>query len=204
MIIVIDYDAGNLHNVARALKYLGRQFQFSRDPDEIREATHLILPGVGSAAAAMESLALEGLVQPIREARCRVLGICLGMQLLFSRSEENSTDCLGVIPGVVSKFDSSSVKVPHSGWNLVGDVQRGGMALFQGLSDSTYFYFVHSYFAHQSNPAAVSTTEYSIPFASAVRHQNYFGVQFHPELSGEPGLKLLSNFLEWNPKEESC
>ena len=199
MIAVIDYKAGNLYNVGLALKHLGVNHVFTSDPEIICTADKVILPGVGSARAAMDSLEEKGLCQVIRDLRVPFLGICLGLQLLFETSEEDNVECLGVIPGTVKLFDRGDVKVPHMGWNQVewDPVACSGLKdnLLKDIPDNGFYYFVHSYFAPVSNGVTLAATEYSGVFASAVRKGNYFGFQFHPERSGETGLKLLNNFV---------
>ena len=198
MIVVIDYRAGNLYNVGHALRYLKADFVFSGDPEVVMQAEKVILPGVGSARAAMESLTEQGLVEVLQRLEVPFLGICLGLQLLFEISEEDQTPCLGMLSGTVQKFNSSRVKVPHIGWNQVR--KRSGnssaMTLFEGIPDDSFFYFVHSYFAPLVDQSALATTEYDEGFVSAVARENYCGVQFHPERSGQLGLQLLRNFVE--------
>ncbi len=199
MIVVIDYTAGNLYNVGHALKHLGADFIFSGDPDEVSRADKIILPGVGAARPAMESLAEQGLVEALRQVSVPFLGICLGLQLLFEISEEEDTSCLGLLSGRVSRFDSSQVKVPHIGWNRVEGTNGSSQPaspLFEGVAEKSFFYFVHSYYAPLEEGVTLGTTEYGLPFSSVVARDNLWGVQFHPERSGEIGLKLLENFLE--------
>ena len=199
MIAVIDYKAGNLYNVGLALKHLGAKYTFSSDPEVISSADKVILPGVGSARSAMDSLEEKGLCQVIRDLQAPFLGICLGLQLLFETSEEDNVDCLGVIPGTVRLFNSRDVKVPHMGWNQVNWDPRvcSGLMdnLLQDIPSSGFYYFVHSYFAPVSIDVTLAATEYDGVFSSAVRKGNYYGFQFHPERSGETGLKLLNNFV---------
>lgn len=198
MIVVIDYQAGNLYNVGHALRYLKEDFVFSGDPEVVRRAEKVILPGQGSAPAAMESLAEQGLVEVLQGLEVPFLGICLGLQLLFEISEEDQTPCLGILPGTVQRFNNSRVKVPHIGWNQVrqqiGD--SSAVALFQGVPDESFFYFVHSYFAPLADQVALATTDYDEVFVSVVARENYCGVQFHPERSGQVGLQLLKNFVK--------
>lgn len=194
MIVVVDYEAGNLHNVGSALKHLGADFVFSDDPATVARADKLILPGVGSARAAMNSLTRKGLLETLRRTTAPFLGICLGLQLLFERSEEDSTPGLGLLPGTVRRFDEKAGKVPHMGWNQVHPLRRGS-GLWRGVPDGSHFYFVHGYYA-PIDEATLAETEYSARFASAAGRANFRGVQFHPELSGDWGLKLLCNFLE--------
>ncbi|MBI4447277.1 MAG: imidazole glycerol phosphate synthase subunit HisH [Acidobacteria bacterium] len=201
MIVVVDYKAGNLYNVAHALRHLRADFVFSADPRTVATASRVILPGVGSARAAMDSLREQGLTDVLRNLEVPFLGICLGLQLLFERSEEEDTPCLGVLKGVVRKFPKSEFKVPQIGWNNVcykpgTDARRP--QLFDGIPDGSYFYFVHSYFAPLVPELTVASTEYVVSFSSAVRKENFWGVQFHPERSGEAGLRLLGNFLDLN------
>lgn len=192
MVVVIDYEAGNLYNVGNALRHLGADYTFSRDPVQISRASHVILPGVGSARPAMSSLHELGLVSILRSLEVPFLGICLGLQLLFEVSEEEQAECLGILPGVVRRFDSRRLKVPHIGWN---EVECNFPALFGGVNPSTRFYFVHSYYAPLVEGITRGTTAYGRRFSSVVARDNFWGVQFHPERSGEPGLRLLRNFI---------
>ena len=212
MIVVIDYKAGNLYNVGNALKYLKANFTVSGDPAVVSQADRVILPGVGSARTAMESLIEQGLVEVLQGLRVPFLGICLGLQLLFEVSDEDNTPCLGVLPGTVRRFNSSQVKVPHIGWNQVSGVagQRGKRSerafaaavpqpssiLLEGIPAESFFYFVHSFFAPVESPFTLGKTDYGDWFGSVVARENFYGVQFHPERSGEIGLKMLQNFLE--------
>ncbi len=201
MIVVIDYKAGNLYNVGNALKYLKADFRFSGDPAVVSQADRVILPGVGSARAAMESLAEQGLVEVLQGLRVPFLGICLGLQLLFEVSDEDNTPCLGLLPGTVRRFNSSQVKVPHIGWNQVRGMNESSQPpsiLFEGIPGESFFYFVHSYFAPVVSPFTLGKTDYGEWFGSVVAQENFYGVQFHPERSGEIGLKVLQNFLEAN------
>ncbi len=194
MIVVIDYRAGNLYNVGNALRYLGAEFVFSADPAMVQKASKVILPGVGSARPAMESLAQLGLVPVLKRLSVPFLGICLGLQLLFERSDEEQTECLGILPGAVKRFDSTRLKVPHIGWNQV--CCKGRSPLFEGIPDKSSFYFVHSFYGPVSEDLTRATTDYGARFSSVVAKGNYRGVQFHPERSGELGLQVLRNFLE--------
>jgi glutamine amidotransferase len=196
LITVVDYDAGNLYNVANALRFLGADFEFSGDPEVVRCADRVILPGVGSARAAMKSLETEGLAEVIRGLDVPFLGICLGLQLLYEQSDEEASPCLGILPGTVKKFDSSFVKVPHIGWNRVEWTESGDRTtLCEGISQASFFYFVHSYYAPVVETGTLATTEYEVPFTSVVQKDNFIGCQFHPERSGETGLRLFQNFL---------
>ena len=199
MIVVIDYKAGNLYNVGNALKFLKVDFTVSGDPDVVSQADRVILPGVGSARAAMESLAEQGLVEVLQGLRVPFLGICLGLQLLFEVSEEDNTPGLGLLPGTVRRFDSSQIKVPHIGWNQVSGMDVSSQPpsiLLEGIPGESFFYFVHSYFAPLESPFTLGKTDYGSWFGSVAARENFYGVQFHPERSGEIGLKVLQNFLE--------
>jgi glutamine amidotransferase len=199
VIVVIDYKAGNLYNVGNALKYLKADFTVSGDPDVVSQAERVILPGVGSARAAMDSLAEQGLVEVLQGLRVPFLGICLGLQLLFEVSEEDNTPCLGLLPGAVRRFDSSQIKVPHIGWNQVSGMDVSSQPpsiLLEGIPGESFFYFVHSYFAPLESPFTLGKTDYGSWFGSVAARENFYGVQFHPERSGEIGLKVLQNFLE--------
>lgn len=197
MIAVIDYKAGNLYSVGNALAYLNTNFVFSGDPEVVSRAQKVILPGVGSARAAMQSLNDQRLVEVLTKLQVPFLGICLGLQLLFEKSEEDNTPCLGLLPGTIRKLDSTAVKVPHIGWNQVVQHSResNASALFEKVPDGTFFYFVHSYCALATDEVA-GRTQYGNWFASAVSRDNFWGVQFHPERSGDVGLRVLKNFLE--------
>jgi len=205
MIVVIDYDAGNLYNVGNALKFLGVEHVLSGDPETVAAADKVILPGVGSARAAMSSLQRQGLCDVIRDLKVPFLGICLGLQLLFDLSDEENCPCLGIIPGRVQRFDHRRVKVPHIGWNEVRwnlDASPLVPRLVAGLSEDEYFYFVHSYYAPPVPGFTAAQSDYEIPFSAAVIRANFLGVQFHPERSGMSGLTLLKNFIEAEGCEE--
>ncbi|MCI0707570.1 MAG: imidazole glycerol phosphate synthase subunit HisH [Ignavibacteriae bacterium] len=196
MIGIIDYGAGNIRSVSNALKRLGIGHTVSSSIGELQRADKLILPGVGEARMAMDSLDRAGLIRWLKDVRVPFLGICLGMQLLFEKSDERHTDCLGILPGKIVQFDSRSlphIKVPHMGWNQVR--RRNDSPLFAGIAESEHFYFVHSYYA-PAVPETVGATEYGLTFSSAVQMNNFYGVQFHPEKSGSAGLQLLKNFGE--------
>ena len=182
-----------------ALKHLGVEHTFTSDPEVVASAEKVILPGVGSARTAMDSLEEKGLVPAIRDLRVPFLGICLGLQLLFETSDEDNVQCLGILPGTVKLFNREKVKVPHMGWNQVQwdraiSAELKG-TLLEGIPSDGFFYFVHSYFAPLQSGITLAETEYDGVFSSAVTRDNFFGFQFHPERSGEPGLKLLSNFV---------
>lgn len=192
---IIDYGAGNIRSVVNALKRLDVHYIVSSDQQELDTADKLILPGVGEARSAIESLYKVGLVSWLKETRVPFLGICLGMQILFDRSTERATDCLGIISGAIEHFSVSApnIKVPQIGWNQVEVVQEN--PLFTSIRSGEYFYFVHSYRASLV-PETIGQTEYGKPFTSAVRKNNFYGVQFHPEKSSRAGLQMLKNFIE--------
>ncbi|MBW2148231.1 MAG: imidazole glycerol phosphate synthase subunit HisH [Deltaproteobacteria bacterium] len=194
MIGVIDYGAGNQRNVVLALRRLGVQNRIIEKPDEFRGVKGVIFPGVGAARSAMERLEATGLSEALRMYRGPFLGICLGMQLLVEFSEEQDIPCLGILHGRTSRFPPRD-KIPHMGWNAVSI--RHPSALFRGVEDGSYCYFVHSYFVQPAEQSAVlAVTNYIVEFASAVEVGNLMGVQFHPEKSGDVGLTILRNFYE--------
>lgn len=197
MIAVVDYGAGNIHSVARALTKVGATFEITAHPDEITGAEAIILPGVGAAADTMRGLQAARVDDPVVTAIARgipYLGICMGLQILFEESEEDGgTPCLGILPGTVIRFPTN-LDVPHVGWNQVH--QTTPTPLMQGVAQDTNFYFVHSYFASPAIDAhVITTTDYGRPFASAVQRDNLFATQFHPEKSGEIGLQIYANFV---------
>lgn len=210
MIAIIDYDAGNLTSVERALRSLGADCAISRDPEFIAQAARVILPGVGRAGAGMASLRRLGLDRVLADTVAQgkpFLGICFGTQIIFDYSEEDLTDCLGLMPGKVVRFPvdhrdqaGDPLKVPHMGWNGVD--WKKSHPVFAGIPDEAEFYFVHSYYLQPDSENLVAgTTDYGFPFTSAVARGSLVAVQFHPEKSGRPGLKLLKNFLAWDGKE---
>ncbi len=197
MIAVVDYSAGNLHSVARALNHLGVRHEPTAEADRIREASAVILPGVGSAGHAMRSLADAGLVETLQELERPFLGVCLGLQLLFESTAEGDESGLGVLRGRVTRFSTPGLKVPHVGWNQVQRKEVGDGGLLDGISEGSYFYFVHSFFAPVTPDLTLaSSTHGPEEFSSVVHLRNYWGVQFHPELSGPFGLQVLQNFVQ--------
>lgn len=195
-VAVIDSGGANLGSVLQALKRLGVEPSLTQSADVIRSADHVILPGVGTAHAAMDALTRAGLVDVIRELTQPVLGICLGLQLLFDRSEEGQghTACLGVIPGDVVKLpESSTLRLPHMGWNQLQWIQQEPIAPSQ--NDNDWFYFVHSYAVAGEHPSAVAISQHGMSFAAVVRHNNFVACQFHPEKSAAAGEGLLAGFL---------
>ena len=200
MIAIIDYDAGNLKSVEKALQYLGEECIVTRDKEKLLKADKIILPGVGAFGDAMEKLHKFGLVDVIHKLvkeNKPFLGICLGLQLMFESSEEGpGVKGLGLLPGNIVKFpEKEGFKIPHMGWNSI-DVKEGSR-LFKGVSNNSYVYFVHSYYLQAENENDVAaTTEYITHVHASVEHDNIFACQFHPEKSGETGLKILKNFTE--------
>ncbi|CAG5081334.1 imidazole glycerol phosphate synthase subunit HisH [Parvicella tangerina] len=191
MIAIIDYQAGNTTSVVNAIKSLGAACIVTDDPKVIKTANKVILPGVGSAGPAMESLKTKGLDQVIKLLETPFLGICLGLQLMCEFSEEDNTPCLGIFDSKVKKFPPKE-KVPHMGWNSHTMVKG---ELFKDIDHAEDFYFVHSYYVEQ-NKSEIATGDYIVDFASAINKNNFYGVQFHPEKSANPGMKLLQNFLK--------
>jgi glutamine amidotransferase len=193
MLVLVDSGGANLASVRFALGRLGVAGELTADPAVIRAAERVILPGVGSAAEGMKRLHARGLADCVRSLTQPVLGICLGMQLLFERSEEGDVTTLGLIPGRVARLpEGPGVTVPHMGWNTVE--ATGDDPLLQGLAPDARFYFVHS-FAAPVTAATAATATHGARFAAVVRHRNFTGVQFHPERSGAAGARLLRNFL---------
>jgi len=193
-IVIIKYNAGNIQSVLFALERIGVQATVTDDPDLISNADKVIFPGVGEASTAMNYLRERKLDELIVSLKQPVLGICLGMQLLCSHSEENNTDCLGIFKNVaVRKFNSAEIrlKVPQIGWNTIYHLQS---TLFSGISENSYCYFVHGYYAEESN-YSIATTVYVQPYSSALQKDNFYGVQFHPEKSAAVGEQILKNFL---------
>jgi glutamine amidotransferase len=196
VIAVIDYGMGNLRSVQKALEHVGAEVEITRDHEHIRGASSLVLPGVGAFPKAMQAIREHGLDEVIGErvdAGVPVLGICLGMQLLFERSTEmGGADGLGLLPGEVRELDAPGLKIPQIGWNAV--TWRRESPLLDGLSDPAAFYHVHSFAPAASNGVVLGTADYGSQFVSAVQGDGVYGVQFHPEKSGPDGLRLLRNF----------
>ena len=198
MVAIIDYDAGNVKSVEKAVEHLGFTASLTRDRDEILAADHIILPGVGAFGDAMNRINEYGLDKVIREAvdkKIPFLGICLGLQLIFDSSEESPGAVgLGLIPGKIKRIPDVGLKVPHIGWNSLKFPNKGRM--FEGIDEESYVYFVHSYYLEAQDPSIVTaSTEYATLIHAAVEKDNIFATQFHPEKSSDVGLKMLSNFL---------
>lgn len=210
MIVIIDYMAGNLTSVKRALDFLGQESVVTSDYSEVVKAERIIFPGVGAAGKAMADLKRHRLDQAIWEAfnnKKPILGICLGTQIIMEMSQENDTRCLGLIKGEVRRFpdhltdnNGKRLKVPHMGWNSVRLRRRH--PIFEEVTPESEFYFVHSYFPVPSLPEMIlGETYYGAWFASVLLSKNLAAVQFHPEKSGGPGLKILSNFCRWGGED---
>ena len=209
-ILVVDYGMGNLRSVAQALMHVApeAEVRISGEPDDIRNADRIVLPGQGAMPDCMRSLRESGLLEAVMEAARNkpLFGVCVGEQMLFDSSAEGDAACLGLMPGKVMRFDlqdqiqpdGSRFKVPQMGWNQVR--QRSAHPMWDGVADQSYFYFVHSYYAVPDNPAHVlAETHYGKPFCCAAGRDNIFATQFHPEKSAAAGLQLYKNFVHWNP-----
>jgi glutamine amidotransferase len=208
LITIVDYKAGNLTSVERAVKALGRPAEISADPDRVAQAERVIFPGVGAAGQAMDELRRTGLDQALREVVDRgrpVLGICIGCQIVMDESEENRTRCLGLIPGRTLAFpdplldsEGQRLKVPHMGWNGIRTVRAH--PLFKGLDPAAEVYFVHGFYPRpRDEEAVIGLTDYGIEFPSVIGQGNLVAAQFHVEKSGRPGLTILANFADWKP-----
>ncbi|MBI4318772.1 MAG: imidazole glycerol phosphate synthase subunit HisH [Chloroflexi bacterium] len=200
MIAIIDYGAGNLRSVAKAIERLGYAAVVTQRAEEVLAADAVMLPGVGAAGDTMDSLTRLGLVEPIRAVVARgtpFFGVCLGLQVLLAGSEEGGwQECLDLVPGVVRRLPPTS-KVPHMGWNQVR--QQVSHPIFDGISDEENFYFVHSYYVDPADASLVAgQTEYGLTFCSVLIRDNLVATQFHPEKSGNPGLRMYDNFCRWS------
>jgi len=198
-VFIVDSGGANLASLQFALERLGAAARITSDASEVARATRVILPGVGSAPHAMQRLRACGLTAVLPALRCPVLGICLGMQLLFESSDEGPTQCLGVLPGAVRRLQAAHARpVPHMGWNEVW--QLAPHPLWKGIADGSRFYFVHSYYCEPTEEAlAAASTRYPDAFTSAIARDNIFATQFHPEKGSAAGLALLRNFAIWDP-----
>lgn len=194
MIAVIDSGVANLASVMAALHRLGADAHVTSDPAAIQRASHVIVPGVGAAPPAMAQLAAKNLIPIIRSLTQPVLGICLGMQLLFENSEEGNAACVGVIPGTVKRMTAApDLPIPHMGWNNL-QVQKPAHPLLENIAPESYVYFVHS-FAAPVTDATLAAADYGGTFTAMIAHKNFHGCQFHPERSGAIGSRILHNFL---------
>lgn len=195
-IAIIKYNAGNVQSVLYALQRLGVNADVTDDQEEIKTADKVIFPGVGNAFSAMEYLKKTGLDKLIVSLQQPLLGICLGLQLLCKHSEEEDTKCLGIFNVEVKKFQNdtqvkSSFKIPQMGWNTISNLSS---PLFTGIEENSFVYYVHSYYAELSIET-IATTDYIVPYSAAIHKNNFYGVQFHSEKSADPGIKIISNFL---------
>lgn len=191
-IAIVKYNAGNIESVKNALDRLGVESVVSDDADVLTSADKVIFPGVGEASTAMNYLRERDLDKVIRSLTQPVLGICLGMQLLCENSEENNTQCLGIVPNKVRLFRSNDLKVPHMGWNEISDLKG---VLFEDVADRSFVYFVHSFYV-EAGGTTTAAANYILNFSAAIQHRNFYAVQFHTEKSGEIGDKILENFLK--------
>lgn len=193
MIAIIDYNMGNIRSVENALNRLGAEWVLTSEPEEIRKASHVLLPGVGNDAEAMTNLRERELCGVIRDLRRPVLGICVGMQVMCRDSEEGNVDCLNIFDAHICRFrDEPGLKIPHVGWNTIANLDS---KLFKGINPGEYVYYVHSYYANLC-PDTIATTRYgSTLFSAALKYENFYGTQFHPEKSGDVGERILQNFL---------
>lgn len=204
MVAVIDYDAGNIKSVEKAIQFLGGEVIVTRDPEEILKASHVILPGVGSFGDAIRKLEEYNLIPVIHEVAARkipFLGICLGLQLLFESSEESpGIKGLGLLKGKIKRIpEENQLKIPHIGWNALSYPKSG--RLYQGIKEYSYVYFVHSYYLEAEEDIVTAATEYGTYIHASVEKENIFACQFHPEKSSDVGLKILKNFLEVKKEE---
>lgn len=200
MIAIVDYDAGNIKSVEKALQFLGQEPVVTRDKETLLQAEKVIVPGVGAFGDAMGKMHQYGLVEVLREIAAKgtpLLGICLGLQLFFESSEETpGVEGLGLLPGKIVRIpDKEGFKIPHMGWNSIQI--NPASRLLKGIEEGAYVYFVHSYYLQAENEAdAAATTDYVVNIHAAAEHENIFATQFHPEKSGEIGLRILKNFIE--------
>src|SRR2546428_3152037 len=199
MIAIIDYGAGNMHSIEKALEYVGAQAAVTDDPAVVAAARAVVLPGVGSGGTAMARMIERGLDDAIRQATQQgkpFLGICLGMQLLAEHHAEGEVDGLGLFRGKVRRIPNGP-KIPHMGWNQVRPLHIG-LAIFDGIPQDAYFYFAHSYYVEpQDQQGVAAVTDYGSPFCSVIVTERVWGTQFHPEKSGAVGLQMLKNFVRW-------
>ena len=204
MVVIIDYDAGNIRSVEKAIQYLGEDVLISRDPDVILSADHIILPGVGAFGDAMKKLEAYGLIPVIHEAVKRqipFLGICLGLQLLFSSSDESpGINGLGILKGKIKRIpEREGLKIPHIGWNSLSFPKKG--RLYKNMEENSYVYYVHSYYLEAEEDIVAATSEYGVKIHASVEKNNVFACQFHPEKSSSVGLRILRNFIDITGEE---
>jgi imidazole glycerol-phosphate synthase subunit HisH len=190
--VIIKYNAGNVQSVMYALDRIGANYLWTDDEQEIRSADRVIFPGVGEASTAMAYLREKGLDKVIPTLTQPVLGTCVGMQLMCRHSEENDTTCMNIFDIDVKRFQSGTYKVPHVGWNNIFDFKNG---LTEGLNENSFMYFVHSYYAEMS-PYTVATCDYVQPFSAMLQKDNFYAAQFHTEISGKEGQRIIENFLK--------
>ncbi|WKK58979.1 imidazole glycerol phosphate synthase subunit HisH [Sphingobacterium sp. BN32] len=196
MIGIVNYEAGNIFSITAALKRLNIAYGMVNTPEELEQYEKIIIPGVGHAGAAMAKLEARGMVEPIRQLRKPVLGICVGMQLLTDFSEEGNSNLVGIIPLKTLHFEERiQQKVPHMGWNSIEF--ENTCPLFQDIPNNSYFYFVHSYFIEYDATYTIARCDYGLPFSAAISKDNFWAVQFHPEKSGTAGEQLLINFAKF-------
>lgn len=202
MIVIVDYNAGNLGSVQRACSSLGIESAITKDPETVAGAERIIFPGIGAAPASMETLRAWSLDEALKSAFARgapILGICIGAQIILDRSEEGNVDCLGLVPGETVRFrlDDPGLKIPHIGWNGIRATRPH--PLLDGIEEGDEFYFVHAYHPRPADAENVfAVTEYGTAFCSALGRDNLFATQFHPEKSGRLGLGILDRFSRWN------
>ena len=199
-ITIVDYGAGNVTSVVRALQRLGVEATLTDDPELIAKADKVVFPGQGEASNAMQNLKQRGLDKVLRDLKQPFLGICIGQQLMCRHSEEGDTDTLGIFDVPVLRFvpQCHEDKVPHMGWNTLSDLRS---PLFKGIEEGAYTYFVHSFYVPLCDET-IATTNYILPFSAALQHENFFATQFHPEKSGDVGERILQNFLSLNNEKE--
>lgn len=190
-VCIVEYNAGNVQSVVYALERLGVEACLTHSHEELAAADKVIFPGVGEASSAMQHLKSKGLDKVIPALKQPTLGICLGMQLMCQHSEENDTDCLRIFDLKVRKFNSDTLKVPHVGWNTISNLSS---AVFAGLSEQEYMYYVHSYYAEKGKET-IASTYYTLEYSAALAKGNFYAMQFHPEKSSKAGQAILHNFL---------
>ncbi len=192
---IINYGAGNIFSLQAALQRIGANFKMINHADEITTCSKIIIPGVGHAGSAMHKLEQSGMLPAIKALTKPTLGICVGMQLLTSHSEEGDADLTDIIPLQTKRFlDAYQLKIPHMGWNQVGITKEN--ILFKKIENNAHFYFVHSYYIEYHKNFTIASCNYGLKFSAAIQKNNFYGVQFHPEKSGYAGEQLLNNFIK--------